>query len=528
MFRCRPDGSELEVLGHNFRNNYEVAVDSFGTLWQSDNDDDGNRGVRINWVMERGNYGYVDELTGAGWQQSRANLEDSVERRHWHQNDPGVVPNLLHTGAGSPTGICVYEGRLLPERFHGSLIHCDAGPNVVRAYHVRAAGAGYEAGSETLVDGAADRWFRPSDVCVAPDGSLIVADWYDPGVGGHGMGDVEKGRLYRIAPAGARWTVPTADLATVDGAVAALASPNLSTRATALERLTRDPAAAGTALLPALEKATDLRHAARLAWALGTLPGRDPEWVVAFLAGAPAPELRTVALRLSRATRGDTLALADVLAGDASPAVRREVAIALAGHGGGRADGIWARLARAHVAGDRFELEALGIGADGHWNSRLAAWQPDLQEPLSPAAREIVWRSRGTRSAELIARLIADPSLGTSESLALVRALDFQPAATVRAALPAILAAAAGWPADKRSVILPIVTLRLDPADAAGPLAGAIAAAADLAAGTAQEVALVSRFGLRDRADSLVTLAAAAGTDEKLAVAAASAALELG
>ncbi|MBM3953571.1 MAG: c-type cytochrome [Planctomycetes bacterium] len=528
VFRCRPDGSELEVLGHNFRNNYEVAVDSFGTLWQSDNDDDGNRGVRINWVMERGNYGYVDELTGAGWQQSRANLEDSVERRHWHQNDPGVVPNLLHTGAGSPTGICVYEGRLLPERFHGSLIHCDAGPNVVRAYHVRAAGAGYEAGSETLVDGAADRWFRPSDVCVAPDGSLIVADWYDPGVGGHGMGDVEKGRLYRIAPAGARWTVPTADLATVDGAVAALASPNLSTRATALERLTRDPAAAGTALLPALEKATDLRHAARLAWALGTLPGRDPEWVVAFLAGAPAPELRTVALRLSRATRGDTLALADVLAGDASPAVRREVAIALAGHGGGRADGIWARLARAHVAGDRFELEALGIGADGHWNSRLAAWQPDLQEPLSPAAREIVWRSRGTRSAELIARLIADPSLGTSESLALVRALDFQPAATVRAALPAILAAAAGWPADKRSVILPIVTLRLDPADAAGPLAGAIAAAADLAAGTAQEVALVSRFGLRDRADSLVTLAAAAGTDEKLAVAAASAALELG
>ena len=55
------------MLGHNFRNNYEVAVDSFGTLWQSDNDDDGNRGVRINYVMEYGNYGYSDEMTGAGW-----------------------------------------------------------------------------------------------------------------------------------------------------------------------------------------------------------------------------------------------------------------------------------------------------------------------------------------------------------------------------------------------------------------------------------------------------------------------------
>ena len=34
-------------------------VDSFGTVWQSDNDDDGNQGVRINYVMEGGNFGYT-------------------------------------------------------------------------------------------------------------------------------------------------------------------------------------------------------------------------------------------------------------------------------------------------------------------------------------------------------------------------------------------------------------------------------------------------------------------------------------
>ncbi len=50
LFRCNPDGSKVECLAHNFRNNYEVAVDSYGTMWQSDNDDDGNRGVRINYV----------------------------------------------------------------------------------------------------------------------------------------------------------------------------------------------------------------------------------------------------------------------------------------------------------------------------------------------------------------------------------------------------------------------------------------------------------------------------------------------
>ena len=67
VFRCDLDGSNVETLGWNFRNNWEASVDSFGSIWQSDNDDDGNRGVRINFVMEYGNYGYRDEINGKGW-----------------------------------------------------------------------------------------------------------------------------------------------------------------------------------------------------------------------------------------------------------------------------------------------------------------------------------------------------------------------------------------------------------------------------------------------------------------------------
>ena len=220
----------METLGWNFRNNWEVCVDSFGTIWQSDNDDDGNRGVRINYVMEFGNYGYKDELTGAGWREPRTNLEEEIPERHWHLNDPGVVPNLLQTGAGSPTGICVYEGDLLPEVFRNQIIHCDAGPNVVRAYPVKEDGAGYKAEIVNILEGTRDQWFRPSDVCVAPDGSLIIADWYDPGVGGHRQGDVDRGRIFRVAPPGVKYTVPKVDVSTVDGAIAALKSPNHATR----------------------------------------------------------------------------------------------------------------------------------------------------------------------------------------------------------------------------------------------------------------------------------------------------------
>src|SRR6266850_712098 len=129
VFRCNMDGSEFEVLAHNFRNNYEVCVDSFGTLWQSDNDDDGNRGVRINYVMEFGNFGFTDEINGAGWgdgwkKAQQKGAADSLKVFYeWHLYDPGVVPNLLNTGAGSPTGIALYEGRLLPEVFHNQIIH---------------------------------------------------------------------------------------------------------------------------------------------------------------------------------------------------------------------------------------------------------------------------------------------------------------------------------------------------------------------------------------------------------------------
>ena len=533
VFRCRPDGTDFEVLGNNFRNNYEVAVDSYGTLWQSDNDDDGNQGVRINFVMEGGNYGYVDERTGAGWQVPRTNLEAEVPQRHWHLNDPGVVPNLLQTGAGSPTGICVYEGSLLPKRFYGSLIHCDAGPNVVRAYHVKPDGAGYAATSENVADGSADRWFRPSDVCVAPDGSILVADWYDPGVGGHGMGDVEKGRIYRIAPQGSAWSVPKHDFSSVAGAVAALASPNLSTRATAQERLAKEPEAAVKALAAALERPADSRHAARLAWALGGLPGKGA-FAVTRLLGSKDENNRIVGLRLARMADVDLFEVFERLVADPAPAVRREVAVALRGVAGPRADAVWAMLASTHSAGDRWELEALGIAAQGRgdtslWEGRLAAWMAAVGDGWkTPAGREVVWRSRAAVSPKLICELLADPQIGTSESLALVRALDFQDAAATSTAIRDLVIRLDG-PDEKLQVILPELVMRIDPAGGVdGKIAARIAAAAAAVPGTQAFVDIVNRFGLQDRSGDLVDLAAADGTTDLVAVSALASAIDLG
>jgi putative heme-binding domain-containing protein len=388
---------------------------------------------------------------------------------------------------------------------------------------------------ETIVDGAADRWFRPSDVCVAPDGSLIVADWYDPGVGGHGMGDTQKGRIFRIAPRGSKWSVPVVDLTTPAGAVAALASPNLCTRATALERIARQPDEAAALVAQNFESATEPRAKARLAWAAGMLPGQSAGWT-ARSAASPDETVRVVAIRLCRRTKGDVIGLVERLAGDPAPAVRRECAIALRGLGGERADRAWADLAARHEAGDRWEIEALGIGADSvsgfegrsQWDGRLAALLSKVGDAWkSPAGREIVWRSRAAATPAMLCDLIGDPSITTSEALALVRALDFQERGRVVAALrPAVKAFRAAD--EKLRVILPELVSRLDRDDVAdADIARRIDEATGYVAGTQAFVDLVGRFNLKGRAGELLDLAAAGDTSESVAAAAVATAASL-
>lgn len=445
VFRCDPDGKNVEVLGHNFRNNYEIAVDSYGTLWQSDNDDDGNKGVRINYVMPYGNYGYTDELTGAGWQVNRDNLEPEIPRRHWHLNDPGVVPNLLQTGAGSPTGILVYEGSLLPEVFRNQVIHCDAGPNVVRSYPVQKDGAGYKAQIVNLLEGARDQWFRPADVCVAPDGSLLIADWYDPGVGGHQAGDQNRGRVYRVAPPNSPYKMPTVDVSTIQGAIEALQSPNMDIRYAGWQKLRNEGPKAEKALATLYKTSANPRMQARALWLLSKLD-KGPKYLEAALKSTN-PDLRITALRAARERSESIIPSIKQLVSDQDPQVRRECAIALRRNTSPDAPTLWAQLATQYTGNDRWYLEALGIGADGNWDRFYSAWlQQAGNDPLATAGgRDIVWRARTKESVPLMARLAGDPSVAVSERLRYFRAFDFNPGATEKSnALLAILQANSG------------------------------------------------------------------------------------
>ena len=427
VFRCNPDMTDIEVMGNNFRNNYEVCTDSYGTMWQSDNDDDGNKGVRINYVMDYGNYGYTDEMTGAGWQVNRTNIEPEIPRRHWHLNDPGVVPNLLQTGAGSPCGMLVYEGDLLPEVFRGQMIHADAGPNVVRSYPVVKDGAGYKASIVNIVEGVNDQWFRPSDVCVAPDGSLMIADWYDPGVGGHQAGDLNRGRIFRVSPPNTPYNIPTYDYSTTEGALKALQNPNLSVRWKAWNALHKAGENDQVKMMGQYAQTTNPRLKARLFWLLAKAKGGEKMIEVAAM--DENPDIRIAAIRANRQTNLDITRLVKALVDDPDPQVRRECMLALRHNKTPEAAALLVALAIQYDGKDRWYLEALGIGADGQWDGLLAqvismASHVKLSDE---AVKDIVWRSRGEQSATLLGTLASDKNVPLKDRLRYFRAFDFVP-----------------------------------------------------------------------------------------------------
>lgn len=423
VWRCNLDGSHLELVAHNFRNNYEACVDSFGEIWLSDNDDDGNQQTRVCFVLPGGNYGYHPRGPG---------------QSHWHEEQPGIVHKVLRTGFGSPTGIQFYEGTLFGARYGGALLHADAGPREVRAFFRKPKGAGFELEKEVLLT-SRDTWFRPSDVCVAPDGSIFVADWYDPGVGGHGMGDWTRGRIYRLTPQGhLGYRISPHDVKTSGGLAAALQSPCIAERTLALLRLSE--------LGEGHEHYENAVQASLLA---GNVPQSAEPWLVGRAMWLRQRKLRESLGRYDRpAAPGD---LSDKIAcqrlrqfarqypqlgpltddhkqrlhaliEDFTPAVRRELALALQHAEPDLVREFFAPLAEKCDSSDHFYRAALNI-ACGTDPARREAILADFHKHFAQwddRVASLVWELRPATMLPKVEARLAQEGLSLDERLRLL------------------------------------------------------------------------------------------------------------
>jgi len=517
VFRCDTDGSNFEVLANNFRNNYEVAVDAFGNMWQSDNDDDGNRGVRINYILEYGNYGYTDEMTGAGWRSRRVNMEDSIPLQHWHLNDPGVVPNLLQTGSGSPTGMLIYEGNLLPAVYRGQMIHGEPGHNVVRSYPVKKSGAGYTAEITNIVEAMDDKWFRPSDVCIAPDGSLFIADWYDPGVGGHEVGDLDRGRVFRVAPDVFQYKIPAFSANTALEAIKELENPNLATRYMAWQKLHQQGTAAENDLVNTFNNDANPRFRARAFWLLTKLPGKGSEYVYKALKDKNE-DVRISAFKAARELKMDLIPLVKQVVNDPSAQIRREALIGLRHNSSPEAPALWATLAQQYDGKDRWYLEALGISADKQWDNYFAEWKKQTGDNWNtPAGRDIIWRSRAKASLPLLAAIIEDNNTDPSKNLKYFRAFDFYNDPSKQKVLLSLL----NGNHPNQSLITTSALLQMDTANLVmnDVLKSAIDKSLESAKGNQQFLDLLAKYKIKNKNPELLDMATNDKNDETKAMA---------
>src|SRR5262249_24118485 len=145
-----------------------------------------------------------------------------------------------------------------------------------------------------------DTWFRPSDLCVAPDGSVMIADWNDAGVGGHNMADQKldamTGRIYRLTGAGQAAVKPKHDFRTPAGCAEALMSPNGATRYLAWTWLNQFQGNAEQALLK-IWRGGEPRMRARALQLLARIKGREDEYLNEAIAD-PNPDIRITGLRI--------------------------------------------------------------------------------------------------------------------------------------------------------------------------------------------------------------------------------------
>ncbi|MGE3806640.1 MAG: PVC-type heme-binding CxxCH protein [Gemmataceae bacterium] len=394
VYRMNHDLSGVEVLGHNFRNGYECATNSFGTTFHSDNDDDeGNQYCRFLYVMEGGNFGYQPiPPRGLDW-----NLESA-----------GVVPYLMRTGAGAPAGMCVYEGKLLPAKYRGMPLLVDCGTGRLQGFALEPHGAGYRAkgvpfdkdndpiealrqiAQPDILLASKDRWFRPADVAVAPDGSIFVADFYNRIAGGRNSTKWE-GRIWRLIPKDhdGRYKVAAPDVNTPEGLSAALGSPNLHARSRAILAIK----AKGKDAIPLLARhvrGEDRILRARVLFQLGTLGPDGQKHVRAALADED-PDFRILALRSLRQNGADMVEVGKSLVRDPSPAVRREVLLSLRDADAGKAAPLLVELANQADPADRFYLEAVGIACRDKEKEVLPLLSASWQNKWDARVAALLW-----------------------------------------------------------------------------------------------------------------------------------------
>ncbi len=196
VFRCEPDGSNLEVFATGLRNPQELAFNDVGDLFTGDNTSDAGDRARIVFVAEHGETGWTmdyQSLEGANlrgpWEQER--IWEVVTEENAEFRPDWTLPPLEHVGAG-PSGFVYDPGVGLPVEYDDHFFMCDFTGSAARSriWTFRAVpdGAGYRVvDPRVFAEGMLN-----TDVDFDWHGRMLVSEW------GGGWSATKRGALHAI------------------------------------------------------------------------------------------------------------------------------------------------------------------------------------------------------------------------------------------------------------------------------------------------------------------------------------------
>jgi putative membrane-bound dehydrogenase-like protein len=180
LLRLSPDGRNPEVIAHGFRNPYDFDFNNDGEIFTYDSDVE--RDVFLPWYSPTRIY-HVAPGGHHGWRLD--GYQRSWNRRDYYAD---TVPVLAEMGRGSPTGVACYQHLQFPPYYREGLFALDWTFGRVHFLPLRPDGASYDTTPEVFLESVGTQGFAPTDVAVAPDGSLFISTG----------GRKTRGAVYRV------------------------------------------------------------------------------------------------------------------------------------------------------------------------------------------------------------------------------------------------------------------------------------------------------------------------------------------
>lgn len=435
VFRCRPDGSGLEVFYHGLRNPQELAFNELGDLFTVDNNCDQGDSSRVCWLVEGGDSGWHIGHQALTTYKPFINEGGLAQVPHWlseglwelpNESQPKwILPPLNHLSDG-PSGMVFTSGVTLPEGYANSFLVCDykGAANQCRLWSFkvvpRIAGGFYEMqDAHVFQNGIAG-----VDVDEGPDGRLYVADF------GGTWTKADAGTIYAL------WWPDGQKRPAAAGLKSLLAGPDMSTRASdellgllghadhrvrlRAQFALAERGGSDAMVVVALADLASSRSNLNALWALRQLRALDP---LRSLLTHGSPEVRAQAARALGEVR-DTAsvgALQTLLAAEA-PRERLMAALALAKLGDSSVLGDVVSMIARHGIDDPYQRHAGVMVMAGVVDSKTLAGL--AQHPAVPVRLSAVLALRKQRSPK-VAGFLRDPDASVAAEA--VRAINDGP-----------------------------------------------------------------------------------------------------